>query len=63
MIRDVHPGSRMFIPNPDFDFLPIPHPRVKKAPDPGSETATLINFKKPGFSLPREAESERNTSQ
>jgi hypothetical protein len=27
---------------PDPDFLPIPDPRVKKAPDPGSGSATLI---------------------
>jgi hypothetical protein len=32
MIRVVHPGSCT-------DFLPIPDPVVKKAPDPGSETA------------------------
>jgi hypothetical protein len=31
----------MFIPDPDFDFLPIPDPGVKKAPDPGSGYATL----------------------
>jgi hypothetical protein len=24
----------MFIPHPDFDFLPIPDPSIKKAPDP-----------------------------
>ncbi len=30
--------SRMFMPDPDpdLDFLPIPDPGVKKAPDPGS---------------------------
>jgi hypothetical protein len=28
----------MFIPDPDLDFLPIPDPEVKKAPDPGSVT-------------------------
>ncbi len=40
----------MFIPDPDLDFLPIPdpdldftpEPGVKKAPDPGSGSATLI---------------------
>jgi len=31
----------MSIPAPDFDFLPIPDPGVKKAPDPGSGYATL----------------------
>ncbi len=31
----------MFIPDFDLDFLPIPDPRVKKAPDPGSGSATL----------------------
>jgi hypothetical protein len=30
----------MFIPDPDLDFLPIPYTGVKKAPDPGSESAT-----------------------
>jgi hypothetical protein len=29
-------------PDPDFFFLPIPDPGVKKAPDPGSGSATLI---------------------
>jgi hypothetical protein len=34
----------LFIPDPDADFLPsrIPDPGVKKAPDPGSGSATLI---------------------
>ncbi len=31
----------MFILDPDADFLPIPDPGVKKAPDPGSGSATL----------------------
>jgi hypothetical protein len=33
----------MFIPDPDLDFYPslIPDPWVKKAPDPGSASATL----------------------
>ncbi len=33
----------MLIPDPDFDFLPIPDPgsRVKKAPDSGYGSATL----------------------
>jgi hypothetical protein len=39
---------RMFIPDPDPgsdpDFLPITDPGVKKTPDPGSESATLINL-------------------
>jgi hypothetical protein len=26
----------MFVQDPDLDFLPIPDPGVKKAPDPGS---------------------------
>ncbi len=33
--------SKMFIPDPDIDFLPIPDPGVKKAPDPGPGSATL----------------------
>ncbi len=32
---------RMFIPDTDLDFLPIPDPGVKKAPDPGSGSPTL----------------------
>ncbi len=36
--RVVHPGSR--IPDQDADFLPIPDPGVKKAPDPGSLPTT-----------------------
>jgi hypothetical protein len=31
----------MFIPDLDPDFLSIPDPRVKKAPDPGSATLTI----------------------
>jgi hypothetical protein len=46
MIEDVHPGSgfRIRIPDPDPDFLHIPDPRsgVKKATDPGSESARLV---------------------
>jgi hypothetical protein len=53
-IRDVYtgsdffhpePGSEFSIPDQDPYFLPIPNPGsgVKKAPDPGSEFATL-NF-------------------
>jgi hypothetical protein len=51
-IRDVYPGSEFFpfririffIPDPDPDFYPsrIPDPRVKKAPDPGSETLPVF---------------------
>ncbi len=33
--------SRFFILDPDPDFLPIPDPGVKKAPDPISGFATL----------------------
>jgi hypothetical protein len=36
MIRVVHP-------NPDPDILPIPDPRLKKALDPGSGSATLAS--------------------
>jgi hypothetical protein len=32
----------MFIPDPDLEFLPIPDPGVKKAPNPGSGSATLV---------------------
>jgi hypothetical protein len=32
----------MFIPDPDLDFLPIPDPGVKKAPNPGSGS-TMVN--------------------
>ncbi len=31
----------MFIQDPDLDFLPIPDPGVKKAPDPRSATLLL----------------------
>jgi hypothetical protein len=31
----------MFIPDSDLDFLPIPDPGVKRAPDRGSGSATL----------------------
>jgi hypothetical protein len=34
MIRHVHPDT-------DLNLLPIPDPGVKKAPDPGSGSATL----------------------
>jgi hypothetical protein len=33
--------SVKFIPDPDLHFLSIPDPGVKKAPDPGSGSATL----------------------
>ncbi len=37
--------SRLFIPDPDFDFfLPIPDPRIKKEPDPGYGSETLKNI-------------------
>ncbi len=32
----------MFIPDPDLDLLPIPNSWVKKAPNPGSGSATLL---------------------
>jgi hypothetical protein len=37
------PGCSSRIPDPDADFLPsrIPDPGVKKAPNPGSGSATL----------------------
>jgi hypothetical protein len=31
----------LFFSDPDLDFIPIPDPGVKKAPDPGSGSATL----------------------
>jgi hypothetical protein len=34
--------SRLFIPDPDPDFLPIPDLGVKKAPDPGSATLKVL---------------------
>jgi hypothetical protein len=33
--------SGIFIPDSDLDFVPIPDSGVKKAPDPGSGSATL----------------------
>jgi hypothetical protein len=36
MIRNIHSGSGSW-------FLPIPDPKIKKAPDPGSGSATLGN--------------------
>jgi hypothetical protein len=52
MNRVVHHGTG-YNPDPDpililvLIFYPsrIPHPRVKKAPDPGSGSATLISIK------------------
>jgi hypothetical protein len=35
---------RMFIPERDLDFLPVPEARVKKAPDPGSATLTETEY-------------------
>jgi hypothetical protein len=32
---------KIFILDPDHDFLPIPDPGVKKAPDPGCGSATM----------------------
>ncbi len=36
-------GSKIFIPDPDLDFLPFPDLgfRGQKVPDPGSGSATL----------------------
>ena len=50
MIRIVHPGSRIQM----LTFYPswIPDPGVKKAPDPGSGSATLNVTKKNQFSDP-----------
>jgi hypothetical protein len=43
MLSEIFSG--LFIPDPDPDFLPIPDPRsrVKKALDPASGSATLVN--------------------
>jgi hypothetical protein len=40
--RKYDPGCSSRISDPDADFLPIPDPEVKKAPDPGSGSATLL---------------------
>jgi hypothetical protein len=40
MIWDIHPRSRI----PDPDFTPDPGAKDKKAPDPGSGTATLVKI-------------------
>jgi hypothetical protein len=48
MIRDFHLGgfsSWIRELDPHFDFLPITDPGVKKAPDPGSGSATLLSCK------------------
>ena len=37
-------GCSSRITDPDADFLPIPDPGVKKAPDPGSGSATLLFY-------------------
>ncbi len=44
--RKYDPGcsSRIQIPDPDLWFSSIPDPGVKKAPDPGSGSATLVVF-------------------
>jgi hypothetical protein len=41
--KDSEIKSGLFIPDPDSDFYPswISDPEVKKAPDPGSGSATL----------------------
>jgi hypothetical protein len=43
--RKYDPGCLSRIPDPDADFYPsrIPDPGVKKAPDPGSGSATLVS--------------------
>jgi hypothetical protein len=40
--RKYDPGCSSRIPDLDADILPIPDPGVKKAPDPGSGSATLL---------------------
>ncbi len=40
MNRNIQYSSRIRIP--DLDFLPIPDPGVKKAPDPGSGSTTVL---------------------
>ncbi len=42
--RKYYPGcsSQIRIPDPDPDFLPIQDPGVKKVPDPGSGSTTLV---------------------
>jgi hypothetical protein len=45
--RKYDPGCSYRIPDPDADFLPIPDPGVKKALDPGSGSATLIDMWRP----------------
>jgi hypothetical protein len=46
--RKYDPGcsSRFRIPDPDLDFLPVPHlgSKGQKAPDPGSGSATLHRY-------------------
>jgi hypothetical protein len=44
MIQVVHPGSGSRILILTFDPSRIPDPGVKKAPDPGSGSATLLNI-------------------
>jgi hypothetical protein len=38
-------GCSSRIPDPDADFLPIPDPGVKRAPDLGSGSATLVDWR------------------
>jgi hypothetical protein len=40
--RKYDPGCSSRILDPDPDFLPIPDTGVKKAPDPGSGSVTLL---------------------
>jgi hypothetical protein len=48
----------MFIPDPDLDFYlsQIPDPGVKKAPDPGSGSATLYKYVEINASLSLQVE-------
>ncbi len=40
--RKCDPGCSSRVPDPDVGFLPIPDPGIKKAPYPGSGSATLL---------------------
>jgi hypothetical protein len=45
--REYNPACSSRIPDPYPDFLPIPDPGVKKAPEPGSRIRnTAVNYKK-----------------
>jgi hypothetical protein len=51
MIRVFHPGSGswIWILDLDPDFLPIPNPVVKKAPDPGSAALKKLSEQKRAY--------------